>query len=234
MAQRTAAERYQDGRYLQVHPEWHDGDAGWKAAEVRQVLRDEGLAPATVCDVGCGTGGVLAALRHDLPGVRLVGLEPSPQAVAEAARLHPEVDVVQGTVEVVEERFDLVMALDVIEHVEDYFTFLRSLHPLGDCFLFHIPLDMTVSAVARMRPIVLGREHVGHLHPFSRETALAALRETGYVVDSERYTPVAFGVATQRRTALLHLPRRLGMVVAPHLTVRVLGGFSLLVLAHVA
>ena len=86
-----------------------------------------------------------------------------------------------------------------------------------------------------MSPIVQGRNDVGHLHYFSRETALLALAECGYACIAERYTPVALSAPVIRwRTSLLRLPRQIGSAVAPHLTARVLGGFSLLVLAELA
>ena len=50
-------EIYRDATYLEVNPDWHEGDAGWKAARVAEILRRNGVDPATIADVGCGTGG---------------------------------------------------------------------------------------------------------------------------------------------------------------------------------
>lgn len=225
-------QRYHDGQYEANNPGWHEKDASWKAEQIVNFLRMNSLIPASICDIGCGTAGVLASLRELLPAVSVLGIEPSPQAVAMAKQLHPEVPIVQGTASDIPTAVDLVMVLDVFEHVEDYFSFLRSLHGVADRYLFHIPLDMSVSAVARMRPITEGRTKVGHLHYFSRETALSALRECGFACVAEQYTPVALSApVTRRRTALLRIPRQIGMRVTPHLTARTLGGFSLLVLA---
>jgi len=68
--------------------------------------------------------------------------------------------------------FDVVMAIDVLEHVEDYFTFLRKISKKGKYKIFHIPLDMSVSAVLRISPLIDGRKKVGHIHYFSKDTAL--------------------------------------------------------------
>lgn len=232
--ERDNSQRYVDGGYLANNPQWHDDDAPWKADQIRRLLADERVAPSSICDVGCGTAGVLAALRPSYPAARLLGVEASPQATELARRAHPEIPVV-ASLGAVDDHFDLLMAIDVFEHAEDYFAFLRSLHGHADRYLFHIPLDLSLSTVARAGKIVERRQGLGHVHMFSREMAIAAVEESGYRVLAERYTPVAISAPLPGiRPALLRLPRRLGAAVAPHLTARVLGGFSMLVLAELA
>jgi SAM-dependent methyltransferase len=62
----------------------------WSAALAPRFL-DVALgagAPATVCDVGCGTGNLSAELLHRDPGCRVTGVDPSPAFVdAAQARL---------------------------------------------------------------------------------------------------------------------------------------------------
>ena len=224
--------RYGDGSYLASHENWHDEDAAWKAKQVDLLLTAEKLRPASICDVGCGTGGVLAELRRLRPGVRMVGYEVSTQAVAIARSRHPDVEVI-ATDRPSEEQFDLMLMLDVFEHVEDYLGFLRRCRDLAQMFIFHIPLDMSVQAVLRMSPLLEVRTKTGHLHYFSRETALATLRDAGYATLSERFTKGALELSRQSpRTRMVGLPRRMAYRVHPGMAVRLLGGFSLLVLAE--
>jgi 2-polyprenyl-3-methyl-5-hydroxy-6-metoxy-1,4-benzoquinol methylase len=49
--------------------------------------------------------------------------------------------------------FDVVMAIDVFEHVEDYLGFIRRLRVKGEYKVFHIPLDLSVQTVLRVSPI---------------------------------------------------------------------------------
>lgn len=72
-----------------------------------------------------------------------------------------------------ESGFDVVMAIDVFEHVEDFFGFLRSLREKGTYKIFHIPLDLSVQWVLRSSPLIKQRLSVGHIHHFTKETALA-------------------------------------------------------------
>jgi 2-polyprenyl-3-methyl-5-hydroxy-6-metoxy-1,4-benzoquinol methylase len=230
----TQASRYVDGRYEETNPDWHDEDAPWKSKRIADFLEDQGIAPSSVCDLGCGAGGVLAGLAERLPAATLVGYDISPQAVELARRLHPGVEVRPGEPDYgTAEPFDLVMLVDVFEHVEDYLGFLRRVAPLGKRLLCHVPLDMSAQMVARGEPILRVREQVGHLHYFSKDTALATLRDAGYRIEATRY--LGETIDTPNRTWRMKLaswPRRICFRLAPDLTVRLLGGYSLLVLCE--
>jgi hypothetical protein len=124
------------------------------------------------------------------------------------------------------------MAIDVIEHVDDLFGFLRKFQAKGKYKVFHIPLDLSVQTVLRSSPIFKVRSLVGHIHYFTKETALAALNDTGYKVVDYFYTKVSFELPNRGWKAnLLNLPRKLFFPICKDLTVRIFGGFSLLVLA---
>jgi len=80
-----------------------------------------GFAEKRVLDIGCG-GGILAeALARE--GAIVTGIDPSERSLA-AARAHAReaslsIEYRVGTAEAVDGRFDLVFAVDVLEHVDD-------------------------------------------------------------------------------------------------------------------
>ncbi len=60
----SADELYVGDRYLELTGgTWHLEDAEFKATYIDKILRRNKLAPRTVCELGCGAGGVLAALQ---------------------------------------------------------------------------------------------------------------------------------------------------------------------------
>jgi hypothetical protein len=125
------------------------------------------------------------------------------------------------------------MAIDVFEHVEDYFGFLRKLRAKAEYKIFHIPLDLSVQSILRASPILKARRLVGHIHYFTKETALEALKDTGYKVLDYSYTGGTIELPNRGWKAnLLKLPRRLAYALHGDMAVRVLGGYSLLVLAQ--
>lgn len=226
-------ERYTGGDYLQANPTWHVEDSAWKADQVLGMMERHSLTPRRVCEVGCGAGEILNIL-HDRLGedVELVGYDVSPQAFEmarsrEKERLHFKLGEVQdgdGT-------FDLILVMDVIEHLDDYSGFLRGLRERGAYKLLHIPLDLSVLSVARPHPLLGSRATVGHIHYFIKETALQSLIDTGYEIIDHRYTYTG-GTPRSAKERTLYGVRRLLWRVDRDVAVRLMGGYSLLVLAR--
>lgn len=77
------------------------------------------------------------------------------------------------------------------------------------------------------------RESVGHLHYFFKDSVLATLKDCGYVVLDYKYTASRLELPNQAFSSqLMRLPRRLLYSVNPDFAVRMLGGYSLMVLAE--
>lgn len=225
--------QYQDGSYLARFPTWHEEDSAWKAAQVADMLRRHSLAPKSVCEVGCGGGAVLASLRRELgPSCKLIGYDVSTQAIELcAARADESLSFVHGDIRAVSPGYDLVLCIDVIEHIEDCFSFLRELRTKGTMKVFHVPIELSVERVVLNRFLESRREY-GHVHVFNRDTALELLRECGYEIVDWRYTPAALALPAHRwGNRLARVPRRLLSWISPELCSRLLGGWSLLVLA---
>ncbi|MGH2954862.1 MAG: class I SAM-dependent methyltransferase [Solirubrobacterales bacterium] len=81
----------------------------------------EPLGTESVLDAGCGEGETLARLSECLPQ-RISAVDASPEAVEFTARRFPSIDVARGDVRSLsfaDGAFDLVLCLEVLEHVDD-------------------------------------------------------------------------------------------------------------------
>ena len=224
---------YRSGEYVSKNPTYHVEDSPWKAQQILKMMRKHQLEARTICEIGCGAGEILSQLQSHLPeATEFYGYEISPQGFALCAeraneRLHFYCEDLLSSEA---SPFDLLLCIDVFEHVEDYLGFLRRLSGKARYQIFHIPLDMSAQAVVRAGPIMLERALVGHLHYFMKETALATLRDTGYEVLDWFYTPGALNNPRSLKARLASLPRKICSLIHQDLTVRILGGYSLLVL----
>ena len=229
-------DRYKDGTYLEKNPGWHVEESAWKAKQIDRMLRCHNLAPETICDIGCGVGEVLRELQMRVNDrCTLWGYDISPQAIAMSAsraneQLHFKLADIRQEQEIA---FDLLLVMDVIEHIEVYFSFLRALHPKGHYKLLHIPLDLSVQTLLRPRGLLHVHDIYGHIHFFTKEIAIKLLQDAGYEVLDAFYTSRAVEIPTDLlRRKLLRYPRKLLFYLNQDLAARLIGGFSLLVLAR--
>lgn len=232
--------RYQDGTYLQDNPDWHRQDAPWKAGLIQRILSDFNINPSSACEVGCGSGDVLVHLSLACPHTKFHGFDISPQAEAfwsrHDARTSEEIIFRRGDFHAINtSKHDVLLMLDVFEHVRDPFTFLEKTRPHASYFVFHIPLDISASSVLRVHPLLTARRRLGHLHYYTKDLALEILRDCGYEIMEWRYTGASLNSPNRSwKTRLASLPRRLAYAVNKDFGVRLLGGETLLVLARSA
>lgn len=224
---------YTGGSYAATNHDWHESDAAWKARQVAKMLDSHGLRPESICDIGCGTGGVLDELRSLLDWKpSLTGYE-----VAEEAFRHLPVDrtnrieLVQGAHNADQRSFDLMLCLDVFEHIEDYYGFLRSIRSKAPLAVFHIPIEHAVTTAFGPGPILKSAVDVGHIQHFSAAVALEALRYSGYeVLDSIHTVPAREIRARGARQVFGRAIRVAAASINVDLAARVMTGFPLLVL----
>lgn len=228
-------EIYKNTTYAENNPDWHESDAPWKATQIGDIIRRNGISFDTICEVGCGTGDVILNLERAFDFSRGFGYEVSPHAYqrAKSKETTRTKFFLENVFDASDAPFDVLLAIDVIEHVEDYVSFTKQLRPLAKFKIFHIPLDLSVQSLFRREPILRLRESVGHLHYFFKDSALATLRDCGYNVIDYCYTASRIELPNQALSSrLMSVPRRALFALNKDATVRVLGGYSLLVLAE--
>lgn len=223
-----------NSEYLRNNPGWHVEDSSWKAKQVLKMLTRNSINPKTVAEAGCGAGEILNQLYSSMPDdVLFSGYDISGDAINLARHREKErmkfnhEDILKTNV-----TFDLLLLMDVFEHVEDYFGFLRSCKKKAKYTIFHIPLDITVQGILRNKLITL-RKSVGHLHYFTKETAIATLADSGYVIMDFFYTAGILDLPAKTfKSVIAWLPAKLLFIINQDIAAKFTGGFSLLVLAR--
>ncbi len=221
---------YEDGRYAEQNPDWHGADAAWKAGQIAATLQRNAVTFTSCVEVGCGTGLVLEHLAELLPQASYSGYDISTAAPQFWKKRRKDIAFHDTDFTKTALKTDLLLLIDVFEHVPDYMGFLKALSSKSQWFVFHIPLEMHISGLLRDRHLH-AREKVGHLHYFSKATALATLKDCGYMIVAADYTLLSQQTVEGVRpvTRLTNIVRKAIQTFSPDLAAKLLGGYSLLV-----
>ncbi|MEO6683734.1 MAG: class I SAM-dependent methyltransferase [Ginsengibacter sp.] len=234
---RNRDDMYTGGQYLENTGNWNVEDSWWKADLVFDIYKKNGLQPKSIVEVGCGAGAILETLQKKDAGIKkLTGFDISPQAISLAKTRS------NSTLEFFQDDFlkvdfpvpDLVLMMDVMEHVEDFYSFMRTLSAKGQRFVFHIPMDLSCRTLLKPHVLLQQRESVGHIHYFSEEMIFWILKDTGYKIIDLHYTKpvIDFQPVKGAKARVKKILRNLSFRINPGISAKLWGGYSLLILAE--
>jgi 2-polyprenyl-3-methyl-5-hydroxy-6-metoxy-1,4-benzoquinol methylase len=229
-------EIYTSGLYQEKHPHWHVEESPWKARQILRMLQQNRLSPGSICEIGCGAGEILRQLQMHLDEkCTFWGYDISPQAIAMAntranERLHFKLaDILQEP----PVRHDLILMMDVLEHIEDRFGFLRDIQGRAEYKMFHVSLTLSLQTVWRKNGLLKVREVYGMVNYFTKELLLQTLKDAGYEIVDCFYTAGCTDLPSKEfMHNLVKYPRKLLFALNQDAAARILGGYRLLVLAR--
>lgn len=218
--------------YLKHNPTWHIQDSPWKAKQILKIIEKAGLQPKTIVEIGCGAGEILNQLHILMPtDVHFTGYEISDDALKFCEQRSKERLIFKKkSLQEIDQKFDLLLMIDVFEHVEDCYGFINATKEKSTYKIFHIPLDITIQGVWRNK-LMVSRKSLGHIHYFTKETALATIQDCGFEIIDYFYTPTLEISKKTFKSTLALLPRKILYKLNKDFAVKLLGGYSLMVLA---
>lgn len=148
-------------------------------------------APGSALDVGCGEGILTERWARRLPSTRVVGLDlPDPRLQAQwTGRRAPNLEFTTGTGDSLpfsDNEFDLVAAIEALEHVPDP---ARTLDEMARVAGRHLLVSVPREPLWRVLNLVRGAyvtqigNTPGHLHHWSRHGLIRLLEGYGKIVE---------------------------------------------------
>jgi SAM-dependent methyltransferase len=228
---------YVNGQYLENTQTWHTEDSPWKADQIAKIISRNNINPVTIAEIGCGAGNILGELskKELFKNSQFQGYDISSQAIELCKEVESErvnffcEDLLSDSIPCY---FDVLLIIDVFEHVPDYMRFISKCRLKAQYKIYHIPLDIHVSSVLR-NSFITTRYSIGHIHYFTADSAIAALKDSGHEIVDYYYTNAAFDLYSQHpsiKKKIANIPRWIISRFSVSLTARLLGGYSLLVL----
>ncbi|MGZ7079667.1 MAG: class I SAM-dependent DNA methyltransferase [Thermoanaerobaculia bacterium] len=148
---------------------------------VQMILRLIGEVPeaTSVVDVGCGNGVLLEEIRRRYPRLRLTGIDLS-HAQIEINRARDATiewiaaDAQQSATSSLDNRFDIVVTSEVIEHLDDPETFIRNAARLASRERGRLILTTQSGTISETE------RRVGHVHHFPASEMRDLLQRNGW------------------------------------------------------
>jgi SAM-dependent methyltransferase len=225
---------YNDQTYLNHNPTWGEEDASMKADAVARLLSKNKITFRSVAEAGCGSGEILVQLEKKFPNTeKFYGFDISKDALQiatkkETGKIHFELFDLAGSNNP-DFHFDVLLVIDVLEHLPDYFSFLNGIRSKSTFTVFHIPLDMSLWSLFREKMLIESKNRVGHIHAFTEEFILDMLKDHGFDIIDKIYTPPTY-THTSIKQKITHGIRNFLFFLNKKMASKTIGGYSILVL----
>jgi predicted TPR repeat methyltransferase len=221
---------------LENNPEWHAGDAFFKAGHILKLLKQIPDPLLKIAEIGCGSGQILVELSCNLPEhISFYGFDVSNDAIhiakeKETSRiLIKQLDLIDESEEYY--FFDVLLVIDVLEHIDNYFKFLDGIKKKSKYTIFHIPLDLSVWSLFREKMLIESKERVGHIHNFTEDYIKDILEDHGFHVLFQTYTEPIYKWKSFKEAAVNSI-RKILFKINKRFATKSIGGFSILVLTQ--
>ena len=233
---------YTDGKYLEKNPTYHIEDSSYKCRNFVKILKKSNLDFKTIksiVEVGCGAGGILKHLyKSNIFNSEYIGLDINNDAIKIAKKNNISKIKFYNQDYFTSNYYknsDLIICADVFEHIDENISFLKKLLTGGKYFLFNIPLEISLLTLIR-KDFVFRHSfnEVGHLHFYSKYTALILLEYCGFEIIDNSYAKNRLEHSNKNEITLakflVMLPQYLIDKLSEDLSSSIFGGNSLVVL----
>lgn len=221
------------GSYSKQNPDFNENYTEWKANKIFKLISRNNLHPKIICDIGCGSGGISYNLHKLIPDCKFNGYDINPDAIDLCLKKKNDmIDFKCSDFSKENISCDIILLIDVIEHLEDYFKYMNDIKYRSKYKILHIPLENFVIALMYQQFQLNQMEKVGHLHFFTKDLILKILENLGYeIIDYEYTTTMEIDLDDWGwKDKLISIPRKLLFPITPDLTSNIFGGYSILVL----
>lgn len=216
----------------------HNEDSDFKVRAISRllfpILSANNIPVNSYVDVGCGSGGVIKAMKNQLNGGgfqtrKIEGFDISPHVahLKEDGITFKMADFTSDG-----ELTDLVTLTDVFEHVTDPVKFIAGIAKNAKIIAFHIPLDDCLSV--NFRNLQRAKiKNPGHLIFLNTNSALNLITQSGLKILDYDYSIETLSAPSNNETTLQKIAFPVKLLISkisPWLLAKIFG-FSLVVIA---
>jgi len=252
MNEKEIKEFYTKGNYIKKHPDIHEKDSPWKISKIKPFVDEYVLKTnkkeIILLDVGGGKGIILKEIsdylreRHNIKVNKYV-LDLSAQMLDYQKKINPDIlniveaDICKAPFE--NKEIDLVLMIDVLEHLPNTEKALKELKRISKYVLFKVPLEnnlffnlINILRLGSHRQQAI--KDVGHINSYNFRSLLAQLQQNLGKVIKYQFTNVYEYYASKNYPKKLprwkYLRSKVGSLlfnISPQLSAKIFSDFLL-------
>jgi SAM-dependent methyltransferase len=159
----------------------------WKVRTLTRLIPDD-LIFGNILEVGCAFGVLLNNIADRLKINTRIGIDISGENIKTAQSHYPECSFFRGTIEefvlgrpplLKDQRFDLIVLSDIVEHVPDDLGFLNQISKISSYVLLNLPLEKSFKTRNRNYG---ESDPSGHLRCYDKNLAKQLVRSAGFKI----------------------------------------------------
>jgi SAM-dependent methyltransferase len=234
---------YLSGEYTKNNASYHVEDSKYKWNNFKKIIIKNKIninSFKNIVEVGCGAGQIISNSKESglFNNCNFFGYDINPDAIDIAKKNNKSINFINKDFfnSDLFGKTDLLICADVFEHIENSYEFLKKLSNASEYLLFNIPIDISLLSLLRQETIFSNfYKTLGHLHFYSKKTALLKLEHSGIQVIDNSYAKFRLshfpkGSLTVKRVLSI-VPQKIIDLINEDLACVLMGGYSLVVLA---
>lgn len=138
---------------------------------------------SNLVDIGCGEGHLTNILHSDFEKrskkIKITALEYDDQMVQLANKLYPGLKVKKGDILNLEDKYDLLIASEVLEHLTEYEKAINSCKKVSEICIFSVPNEpwFRMANICRLKYLKKLGNTPGHVNNWSKKNFHKLLRK---------------------------------------------------------
>jgi len=184
--------------YILKNPKLGLDEADKKALQILSFL--ETFRFKSMIDVACGAGGITTILKQRLRLENVVGVDISKTMIRNAKSKYgvEEIEWVCSDIFKYKTKklYDLILAIDIVEHVEDDLALIKKISRMGKMVLLKIPMEDSILDNKIMRNLGIrdhwkeSEEKYGHIHHYNEKQIISLIDRSDCEIIKEDYIPL--------------------------------------------
>lgn len=183
--------------YIKNNPDLHIKDTDDKVRMIELLLSKFNIKFNSILDVACGSGRILLDIASKYKVGNICGVDTSENmiSIAKINDINKKASwIISDLLNFNSKNYDLILAIDIIEHIKEDRTALEKIKNLGKFFVIKVPIEdnfinkiVKILSFGSINEWKFTEKKYGHIHHYSEREFIDLIKNLDYIVLGKEY-----------------------------------------------